>query len=482
MTSTVDKPPRSLPLNVIGVIVTIAIAYFAILKHYTFHSLVYDYGIFQQVIWNTAHGHPFASSLKHMNYLGDHFSPALGLLAPLEWSPWPDETIIAAQATMPALSGWAMGEIAQRRGAGPWGALAVGLATMLNPLLFLAAFSDIHPEVFVAGTLAVAFLNVERGNRRWAGVLFACALGGKEDVALLLVPLGLALAWEPSKRRFGLILAASAAVWFVLAMTVFGPAFKPANAQPGWFYGARYSHLGGTPFAVVLHCLQHPWDSLASQATNHKGYVAFVAVVPFGLAPFFGWRFLLATLPLAAAHFVSSHDAQFEIGTQYLVPLAVVIAYAACDGMRFTIARWPKIHAVFALGCGIWFAIIPRTQRPDDFKEMRQNPARREAIALIPKDAAACANLRMGAHLSTRYQLDVCTAPNIARDSYAFFHWPLVTRAEWLLFDPGDGWDSSLSGPRLNKLIQAGATVVYRKDGITLLHATPEVLDRAPGT
>ena len=51
------------------------------------HASLYDLGILHQVLWNTAHGRPFASSVSHMSYLGDHFSPTFALLAPLEWLP-----------------------------------------------------------------------------------------------------------------------------------------------------------------------------------------------------------------------------------------------------------------------------------------------------------------------------------------------------------------------------------------------------------
>ena len=69
----------------------------SLLRHYTFHSSVYDVGIFDQVLWNTAHGRPFASSLSHMSYLGDHFSPSLALLAPIEWLPRSLDLLFLAQ-------------------------------------------------------------------------------------------------------------------------------------------------------------------------------------------------------------------------------------------------------------------------------------------------------------------------------------------------------------------------------------------------
>ena len=58
--------------------VFLLLAVTCILKHLTFHASVYDLGIFHQVLWNTSRLRWFESSLKHMSYLGDHFSPGLG--------------------------------------------------------------------------------------------------------------------------------------------------------------------------------------------------------------------------------------------------------------------------------------------------------------------------------------------------------------------------------------------------------------------
>src|SRR5881628_1075722 len=52
----------------------------SILKHHNFHSHAFDLGIFQQVVWSTAHGDWFHYTYQvglgpgaPENYLGDHF-------------------------------------------------------------------------------------------------------------------------------------------------------------------------------------------------------------------------------------------------------------------------------------------------------------------------------------------------------------------------------------------------------------------------
>jgi uncharacterized membrane protein len=59
----------------------------AILRHNAFHSSGYDLGIFDQVIWNSAHGRLFENSIMadSPSFLGHHFSPLLLVLVPLYW-------------------------------------------------------------------------------------------------------------------------------------------------------------------------------------------------------------------------------------------------------------------------------------------------------------------------------------------------------------------------------------------------------------
>lgn len=469
---------RLFPILCLGTAATIAAL--TIAKHATFHSSVYDLGIFHQVLWNTARGDLFATSLKHMRYLGDHFSPSLALLAPLEWSPFPIQTLLVVQALTIAVSAYAMREIARLRGLSPLPAVAIGLATLLHPAFFKPLFFDFHPEPFIAAAIAVGLLQLERGRPRWAAVLFALALGGKEDVALILAPLGFALAWTPQWRRFGAVLTVTSLLWFALCMTVFMPAFRPVAAHPGWFYQARYAHLGSDTAGVVRFILLHPFASVARSMTWPKALTILALLAPFGLATLPGWRFLLAAAPLAAVHLLSAKREQFDTGAQYLLPLVPLLAYAACEGARRTTARWPRGHLFVAVLTAIVLSLLPRLQKWKEFTPGPHHDARRAAVAMIPEGASACANNRLGAHLTGRHSFDLCVAPNMARDQYDHFGWPLAVKAEWLIFDANEVGNDPLSEPRADALVAAGAEVVFHQSGIRVLHASPEVFDRLP--
>ena len=64
-------------------------AAYSIARHAAFNSKAYDLGLHAQVFWNTSQGRLFASSIEVKNYLGDHVSPIILLLAPI-YRLWPD--------------------------------------------------------------------------------------------------------------------------------------------------------------------------------------------------------------------------------------------------------------------------------------------------------------------------------------------------------------------------------------------------------
>jgi uncharacterized membrane protein len=477
MPAAIVRPSRAF-LLVCLVAATVVYA-LTLAKHYTFHSSVYDLGIFHQVLWNTAHGHFFEAQLKHMNYLGDHFSPSLAVLAPLAWSPWPVPTLLLAQALAMVVIAHSFYAITLERGLGPLPAWAIGLATLFHPALFLPLFFDFHPEPFIAASLARGLLHLERGQQRRAVLFFALALGGKEDVALVVAPLGLALAWKREWRLFGVLLSVGALVWFALAMKVFMPAFRPPTGNAGWFYQARYAHLGRDMGSVARFVLEHPFTAFARSATATKEWTLLFLLLPFGLATLPGGRFVLAAAPLGAVHFLSGKGAQFYTAAQYLLPLVPLLAYAACQGARHTTARFPRTHLLVAVGCAIGLSLLPRFQRMGDFRAGVAQSARHDAVALVPDGVSACANNYLGAHLAGRREFELCVAPTMARDQYDFFHWPLAVRAEWQIFDANAKRDDPLSEPRADALLAAGGQLVFQRDGVRVIRASPDVLNRA---
>ena len=455
------------------------LAVLALVKHWTFHTYVYDLGIFHQMLWNSARGDWFASSLKHMNYLGDHFSPSLILLAPLTWLPRSAELLLIAQAATVVGTAHCIRALARRELGSERGAFILGVATLLYPPLIGPILFDLHPEPFMALLLALGLLALHQRRSIAAALCFLVVLGGKEDAGLCLAPLGLVLACRRETRWFGVLLAVAALAWSALAMLVWMPQFRPASPQGSWFYMERYSHLGSSVGDIIRFVILHPLTALWRSASAMKGLAILVLITGFAGAFLRGGLRVLAPLPLLAAHFLSNREAQFDLGLQYLTPLGPLLAWAAIAGAPHTILRWPRLATAIAVATGVLAGLIPKLFPLTDYLPRPEQPVLHQAIRLVPDDASLCIPNRLGAHLSARKDLDLCVVFEKERRQYEYYRWP-DSNATYQLFDvaPSNNGIDELPSARIAALKQAGAEILLEAQGVTLLRVDQAVLSR----
>jgi uncharacterized membrane protein len=449
----------------------------SLVRHHTFHSSLYDVGIFHQVLWNTAHGRPFASSIKHMRYLGDHFSPSLALLAPLALLPGAVDLMLLAQAAATAGTGWLAFALARRR-LDPRSAWIIGVATLLCPALYCAALSDFHPEPFMATAMAGGLLALDADRPLAASLLLLVALGGKEDAGLLLAPLGAVLALSRRTRTFGVALALVAVAWSALVLAVFMPLLRPPGRPDApWFYLGRFAHLGDSPAAVARMVLLHPLHAIAVSTTGRKLLTVATLLLPFALAPLRSRR-ALAVLPFCAAHYLTIRWTEFFFPFHYLVPVVPLLAWAAVDGAPRTIARWPRIAAGLAAAFGV--LAIAWCFNPESLQPRPNHAALAAAVASVPDGEPVCVENWNGAHLAGRESIDFCVLWEWEREQYRHYGWPEFSDARWQLYDTAaPSRDHPALPARLETLREAGAQVAFERDGVVLLRVDEGVLARA---
>ncbi len=462
--------------SAVGLLLTVL----SLARHYSFHSSLYDVGIFDQVLWNTSRLRPFESSIKHMNYLGDHFSPSFALLAPLEWLPRSLDLIFAAHAAAVVATAWNVFLLA-RRHAEPRIAWLVAVGTLFSPALYCPTLSDVHPEPFMAAAIARGLLDLDRG-RRWAAALwFALVVAGKEDAALLIAPLGAVLALRKETRLWGLAVSALALAWIVWVMQVAMPAFRPPP-KPGapWFYLGRFSHLGDSPAAIARTLLWHPFQALAASTTPTRLVTLAALLVPFGFAPLRTVR-TLAVVPFLAAHYLSLRRYEFFFPFHYLVPVVPVLAWATLDSAPSSLTRrsW-RTASAWAVAASAILSVGWRLD-PGPLLPRPNHSALREAIARVPNDESVCVENWFGPHLSQRRDIDFCVLWDMERLQYEYYGWPQASSARWQLFDLEEK-ESRHPGlaRRVRLLERAGADVVLGRDGVVLLRVDEAVLSRTP--
>lgn len=443
-----------------------------LIKFWTFHTGLYDLGIFHQVLWNTSQGRPFESSIKHMNYLGDHFSPALALLAPIEWLPFPVELLLLIQAGACVSMAFSMRALASRHIDDPQTVLLLSLGMLWHPAVIGPLFFDFHPEVLMAAALCRALLHIDAGRQLRSVPWLLLVLLGKEDAGLLLLSLGLVLCLFPKTRRLGIGLFLCSLVYTAVVMRLIMPRFRPPAPPGSWFYLNRYTHLGTTPAEILRTVLLHPLSAIVRSFTVGKLLTAIALVFAFAGASLFGGRKLLAALPVFGAHYLSQRWQQFNFWFQYLALTVPILGWAAVAGAKKGRLPRPRIAAALILvSTGV--AFLTRLWLPW-YVPGKQFAALREVVRLVPKDASVCVpNDGVGAQLAARQQIDLCVFMDMEQVQYKYFGWSPYSDAEYQIFDLNDYRYESMVPERVRELRGQGAQVLYERDGVILFRRSP---------
>ena len=206
----------------------------------------WDLAIFEQVVRGYAYltGPIVDVQGPGANFFGDHFSPALAVLAPLYRVAPHTETLLVAQAVLVAGSVLILTRLAVRHlgTAAGWG---IGLAYGLSWGVQSAIDFDFHEVALAAPLLALCgAAYVDRDWRRTALWAFPLVLV-KEDLALTSAAIGVVLVLRGA-RRWGAGLLIWSLLAFIAATVVIIPAVNPDGVYRFWpGYDESSSALAG---------------------------------------------------------------------------------------------------------------------------------------------------------------------------------------------------------------------------------------------
>jgi uncharacterized membrane protein len=289
-------------------------------------------------------------------------------------------------------------------------------------------------------------------------------------MGLPIAGLGIWFALARGRRLAGAVIAGAGLAWSVFAIYVVVRHFSGGDSI---FFGF-YDHVGGSPQGVVRMLFSDPGAVLGALLEGHD----FIYVVWLGLPLLFLFvlspGLALIALPQLLANglsdFRSMTDPRYH-SVAAIVPFLIAatvfgvakisaprrgVAAAAilvCSAtLSVAVAPWPRVVGATPLGGA---ASVP--------------PARvsalRDAVAVIPDDAAVSASNTVGAYVSARRY--VYSVPNLGR-------------ATWVLVDLDDPWVVRPDSPILTrhpKVVRAFAarlerdpawTTAFERDGVVV--------------
>jgi hypothetical protein len=362
---------------------------------------VWDMGVFDQMMWNTAHGRLFQSSLEVENFLGDHFCPILALFAPLHHILPSPFLLMAIQCCAYAAAAGLVGTIVLKHTRRPQLAWAAAALMAFHPSSFSVIVQDFSVLCLVV-PLTIALYWWARQGRTWGvAAMMLALLVVREDAPIAMAAVGILLAAQRDRRRLAALLIGVGCVAPIVGQWVVVPFF-------------RGGQVADSNYRLTVTQAPDLWSIVT---TTVFGRAQWSYIVGFFAA--FGGVLLLTGWRVAAVIFAMGHlllmPSTLGLSRHYVaVPFsvaAVLLIILFCD-------LWPRFEKnarsrawvrgwliVTLCISGGWFSwregrtrlwVLSPDARVADFTAVAQH---------VPPDAAVAASSNVGSRIAHREAL-----------------------------------------------------------------------------
>jgi uncharacterized membrane protein len=446
--------------------------------HRRFGTQTFDMAIFDQGIWLLSEFREPFVTIRGLNLFADHTSYVLILFAPLYWIVEDVHILMIVSVTALAIGGPLTYAIARESGLRTHLSAALAFVYFLHPAVAWNVWDIFHPEVLAVPLLLGAYLLVLRNRWAWAVTLLVLTLLVKEDAAVVVVPLGIFLAWRFKRVKEGLGIAAFGSALLAFNMFYVLPAFSPTG---GLTNNWRYTQFGDGVWGAAKGMVTQP-KLLFSElfgSERLKYYAQLVGPIPTALlAP----EILLVAVPVTAANALSFHVHQYEIRFHYTVYMLAIGTIAAVSG-AVRLKEWlgersGYVAAVVLVAALAGSALVsPWTilREGDPWVGAAQNHAPvDEAIAMIPEDAPVAADWFTTTHLAQR--VEIYMLPNPVRNRYygaGERYAPTLDDVDWLVAqrwalndkDVTAAFDAARRGGEFETVVDNATLLVMKRIG-----------------
>ncbi len=379
-------------------------------RHDRFGTFGFDLGVWDQAIWLLSRFEMPFITLRGLNFWGHHMNPVLMLFVPFYWLGAGPLFLLAVQVLVQASGAIAVYLLARDRLADRWLAVVLGGVLLLLPSYQFQAWWFFHPESLAVAPLLFAYWAARAKRWGWYGVAAVLAVACKEEVALAVAVMGVLIAMRDD-RRIGAVTTVLALGWFALATRVIIPRVNGI----GPFYESFFGEFGKTPTEVLRSVVTRPAEALETATQPDRMDYYRMMFAPVAFLPIFALHVMLIGAPMLAINVLSAIGYHRQIRYQYsaIVIAALMLAtvealakLATSQGMRRFLVG---LVVVTSFGATVAWGPSPvSTKFRDGLWELSDNPrneVKRQAIDVVPDDAATSAAYYLVPHLAHRKRI-----------------------------------------------------------------------------
>lgn len=471
----------------------------------------YDLAIFDQVVWNTAHGRWFEYSFNPHSYLGDHREWVLVLLAPLYWVVPHPVTLLVVQALAVSFTVVPLYRIAVRawRSAVPvahawygramWAGLGVVVLFLVHPSVHGVLIYEFHALTLTLPLVCWLWDAVQRGRLGQMWVWATLLLLIRDDVALVVVGVGVLL-WcireLPLRRRVvhGVGLIVVALVWFQFNQWV-GRVMHPDAVSKFFVF---FQWMGDTPLEIMWFAVQHPLQvlSMLFQYDHIIAPLFFVASVG-GLVLLRPRLLLPALFPLTLL-FIDRPVGLTIVKFHYSAFVIPWLLMAAAEGLG-AVARWAaqrpaqwvtRTGGLSTVLCLVSAVVIFQSAVLSPFQDVwvkyrslspDTDASYEHALSFVGPNDAVMASQSLYARLSHRDQLYPTLHAHTGLQHYSTLPYIPPAQVDWLLLETQEllTVETMLSEERREGMGQRFQHSID-SNGLVLRYESPEVIVYGP--
>ncbi len=404
--------PRLVVLVLIAAYGVVA-SVFSVSHHRSLGTSAYDLGIYDNIMFQSWHGHPFGSVYSKMGtHLSAHFEPILVLLSPL-YALWPRaEFLLVLQTFWIAMTALPLFELARHSLGRPWAAAGLAASVLLYPALHGTNFYDFHTLSLISPLVVAAIFALETGRPRSYWICFAVLLLTREDVPILLSLVGLHAILSRRAIGIGLASIALSAVYVAVAKLVVMPdagLIMQASEESYSFapyFAEMIPHESEGVFGLLVTVVTNPIFVLRHAFSPPKAQLLAQLFLPLFLLPLFAPRGKVMMLYGLAFLLLASRPQVFTLHFQYTATLFPVLfaltalalgrvvagrGVAGVGGDRLVTALVAGILAATAASSAKFGALVPNESFRAGFvaPRFRMTDENRERYAWLTESIAA---------------------------------------------------------------------------------------------